>query len=300
MVLNRDTLSALSRGFRALVFEARETYQPLWPKLAVEVPSSSRANYYAWLESLPQVRLWVGERQVQNLAAQSYAIENLLFEMTATVRRVDVEDDQVGLYAPLFRQLGVKAAEHDDALIFGLLKDGFSARAYDGVTFFGNHKIGRRTFSNRGNAPLSREAFRAALAQMRSITAEDGSPLGFFYRKPIYLVVGPALEAVAQEIVGVPTLPQGGANPDYGAAEVLLSPWLVGDAANYWFLIDGAQALKPFILQRRSEPEWTVKDDPESSDSVFARDEIVYGLRERKAAGYAFWHLAYGSTGAGE
>lgn len=214
MVLNRDTLNALSRSFRALVLEAREGYQPLWPRIAAEVPSETRANYYAWLESLPEVRRWVGERQVQNLAAQTYAIENERFEMTVAVARDDIEDDQIGLYTPLFRQLGIKAAEHDDKLIFNLLKEGFTAKAYDGKPFFANdHKIGKRTFSNRGNVPLTRENFRQALARMRSLTTDDGSPLGFFYRKPIYLVVGPALEATALEIVGVQTLPTGAPTP---------------------------------------------------------------------------------------
>jgi phage major head subunit gpT-like protein len=299
MVLNRENLNALSRSFRALTFEAREGYQPLWSRIAAEVPSEGRANYYAWLESLPQVRAWVGERQVQNLTAQVYALENEKFEMTVAVKRDDVEDDQVGLYAPLFRQLGLKAAEHDDQLIFTLLKEGFTRKAYDGLAFFAtNHKIGKQTVSNRGAVPLTRENFRAALAQMRSLTDEKGSPLGFFYRKPIYLVVGPALESTALEIVGVQTLPAGGANPDYQAAEILLSPWLVGGAEPYWFLLDGAQALRPFVLQRRSRPEWVQKEDPETSDEVFARDVIVYGLRERKAAGYLFWQLAYGSTGS--
>jgi len=299
MVLNRETLNALSRSFRALVFEAREAYQPLWPRLAAEVPSESRANYYAWLESLPQVRKWVGERQGQNLAAQTYAIENEKFEMTVAVAREDIEDDQVGLYSPLFRQLGIKAAEHDDQLVFTLLREGFTRKAYDGKPFFAtNHTIGKKTVSNRGNVPLTRENFRAARAQMRAITDERGSPLGFFYRKPIYLVVGPALEATALEIVGVQTLSGGGANPDYQAAEILLSPWLVDEAEPYWFLIDGAQALKPFVLQRRTRPEWVEKESPETSDETFKRDVILYGLRERKAAGYLFWQLAYGSTGA--
>lgn len=299
MVLNRDALNALSRSFRALVMEAREGYQPLWPRIAAEVPSETRANYYAWLESLPEVRKWVGARQVQNLAAQTYAIENEKFEMTVAVARDDIEDDQIGLYTPLFRQLGIKAAEHDDKLVFNLLTEGFTAKAYDGKSFFANdHKIGKKTFSNRGNVPLTRENFRQALARMRSLTTEDGSPLGFFYRKPIYLVVGPALEATALEIVGVQTLPAGGSNPDYQAAEILLSPWLVDSAEPYWFLIDGAQALKPFVLQRRTRPEWIVKNDPETSEEAFSHDAIVYGLRERKAAGYLFWQLAYGSTGA--
>ena len=53
------------------------------------------------------------------------------------------------------------------------------------------------------------------------------------------------------------------------------------------------------MLQRRSGPEWIRKDDPEASDLVFSKDVFIYGLRERKAAGYLFWQLAYGSTGAG-
>lgn len=53
------------------------------------------------------------------------------------------------------------------------------------------------------------------------------------------------------------------------------------------------------MLQRRSGPEWIRKDDPETSDVVFSKDVLIYGLRERKAAGYLFWQLAYGSTGAG-
>ena len=93
MVLNRENLNALSRSFRALVLEARESYPKLYPLIADEVESTSRVNYYAWLESIPTVREWVGERQVRNLSAQTFAIENQKFEATVEVLRSDVEDE---------------------------------------------------------------------------------------------------------------------------------------------------------------------------------------------------------------
>lgn len=298
MILNRENLNALSRSFRALVLEGRETYRPLYPRIAAEVPSDAKANYYAWLASLPRVRQWVGEREIQNLSAQTYAIENADFEMTVEVARSDIEDDQIGVYSPLFRQLGIEASKHDDELVFQLLIKGFTQTGYDGKPFFAtNHQIGKKTYSNRGDGKLNRERFRAALAQMRSLTAPNGSPLGFFYGSPILLVVGPALYSTALDIVGVQQLAGGGSNPDYQAAEILLAPWLVNEAEPYWFLIDASQAIKPFVLQRRREPEWVVKDDPSTSDEVFKRNVNIYGLYERKAAGYLFWQLAYGSTG---
>lgn len=299
MILNRENLNALSRTLKALVFEAKEGYTPLWPKLALEVQSNGRANYYAWMENMPTMRLWEGERQVQNLTAETFSIVNADWEATFAVSRTDVEDDQMDLIRITALQYARRWAEHDDLLIADLLRKGFQQKGYDGRPFFGSHTVGKKTFQNAGNAPLTREAFRQALSQMRQLTDARGYPLGFFLQKPIYLVVGPGLESTAYEIVGVPTLPSGGANPDYGKAEILVSPWLVEEYETYWFLVDGSQAIRPFVLQRRSRPEWVAKDDPETSDEVFKRNVFIYGVYERKAAGYLFWQLAYGSTGTG-
>jgi phage major head subunit gpT-like protein len=299
MILNRDTINALSRSLKALVFQAKEEYTPIWPKIALEVQSSTRANYYAWLENMPTMRLWEGERQVQNLTAQTFSIVNKDWEATFPVSRIDVEDDQMDLIRITALKYARRWAEHDDLLIAELLRKGFQEKGYDGRPFFGTHTVGRKTFQNGSNAPLTREAFRQALSQMRSLTDARGYPLGFFFQKPIYLVVGPALESTAYEIVGAPTLPTGGANPDYGKAEILLHPWLQEEYETYWFLIDGSQPIRPFVLQRRSRPEWVAKDDPETSDEVFKHNMFLYGVYERKAVGYLYWQLAYGSTGAG-
>ncbi len=297
MILNRENLNALSRTLRALVFQERDAYTPFWPRIALESRTEGRVGVYTWLEDFPTMRPWEGERQVQNLSLKTIELQDATWEMTFAVSRKDVEDDLLDQIAANAREYAFRWAQHNDYLVTRLLAEGFSQRGPDGTNFFGNHRLGRRTYSNGGNAPLTRDNLRAALAQMRSLQDSRGYPLGFFYGKPV-LMVGPSLEYTAREIVDLTTLPTGGANPDYGTAEVLVNPWLVGDWSTYWFLLDTSRPIKALVLQRRTDPEWVAKVDPED-DRVFYHDEFVFGVRERKAVGYLYWQLAYGSTGTG-
>ncbi|GAB6191148.1 Mu-like prophage major head subunit gpT family protein [Desulfocastanea catecholica] len=61
-----------------------------------------------------------------------------------------------------------------------------------------------------------------------------------------------------------------------------------------WFLLDTRRALKPLILQMRKRPQFVKKDRPED-DNVFTKDELVYGVDDRKNAGFGFWQMAFGS-----
>jgi len=59
------------------------------------------------------------------------------------VDRDEIEDDQYGVYKPVFEQLGQDAATHPDELVFELLKNGFSQACYDGQYFFDtDHPVG--------------------------------------------------------------------------------------------------------------------------------------------------------------
>ena len=63
---------------------------------------------------------------------------------------------------------------------------------------------------------------------------------------------------------------------------------------NPWFLLDTRRPLKPLILQVRKSPEFVRKDDPRD-DNVFNRNELVYGVDDRKNVGFGFWQMAFGS-----
>lgn len=65
-------------------------------------------------------------------------------------------------------------------------------------------------------------------------------------------------------------------------------------AGNPWFLLCTNQAIKPFILQVRKEPEFVSLVD-NTDTNVFMRKEYLYGVDDRKNAGYGFWQMAFGS-----
>lgn len=136
MLINSASILALSTGFRAVFQGAFDGLKPEWSNIATFVPSTTASNSYAWLGAMPALREWIGDRQLQNLAAHEYTIKNRKFESTVSVPRDAIEDDETGTFNPMFSELGRAAAEHPDLLVFDLLKAGFSINGYDGQFFF--------------------------------------------------------------------------------------------------------------------------------------------------------------------
>ncbi|MBF5759386.1 head protein, partial [Escherichia coli] len=99
-------------------------------------PSTSKSNTYGWLGQFPQFREWIGSRVIEKMKAYGYAIVNKTFEGTVAINRDDFEDDNLGIYSPLFQEMGRAAAAQPDELVFAALRDGINAACYDGQNFF--------------------------------------------------------------------------------------------------------------------------------------------------------------------
>lgn len=67
-----------------------------------------------------------------------------------------------------------------------------------------------------------------------------------------------------------------------------------GGTGTPWYLISTKRIRKPFIYQKRTEVEFA-KQDQANDESVFMRDEFLYGVRLRCAAAYGFWQMCYAS-----
>lgn len=136
MLINSGNLATLFTGFNASFQRGLGQAASQWDRVATRVPSSTKVEEYGWLGKLPSVREWIGDRIVHNAAAHDYTIKNKSHELTIGVDRDDIEDDQFGIYAPLFEEMGMSTAGHTDNLVFDLLKAGFAENAYDGQFFF--------------------------------------------------------------------------------------------------------------------------------------------------------------------
>lgn len=131
-----ELLGLLDQAFRKEFSNGLDLFKPQWDKVAMRVSSNTKMNTYGFLSQFPKMREWVGQRQLHSMQAQGMTLENKLFEATVEIPRVDIEDDQVGLFTPMVRQAGQSAAELPDDLVFGLLRDGKTTDCYDGKKFF--------------------------------------------------------------------------------------------------------------------------------------------------------------------
>jgi len=135
-IITPALLTSLRTGFSKAFQDALAGTPTDWAKVATRVPSSSASNTYGWLGQFPTLREWVGDRVLKNMAAQAYQVQNKLYEGTVSVKRTDIEDDNVGVYTPLFAEMGRAAATHPDQLVFELLKTAHTITCYDGQFFF--------------------------------------------------------------------------------------------------------------------------------------------------------------------
>lgn len=181
MIANQTNLAGMSRGFQALFMESFGAVQPTYTRIATVVPSTTRVTDYGWLGSFPMLREWVGDRVVHALKAGQYSIANKEFEATVEVKRADVDDDNLGVYAPLFQQLGQNAALHPEMLIYALLKLGFNTKCFDGQYFFdSDHEVAGASVGNTGGG--------SGTPWFLLCTSQVIKPLLFQSRKPPQLV----------------------------------------------------------------------------------------------------------------
>jgi len=137
MLINAAILAAAQTAFNTLFNGAYRAVKQQYKTVAMDVPSNTTANDYKWLELLPGLREWLGDKVVNNLQVNGMFLRNRDFEVTVGVDRNDIEDDQLGIYNPLFANLGNNAAQHPDILVFEALALGFTTGlSFDGQPMF--------------------------------------------------------------------------------------------------------------------------------------------------------------------
>ncbi|MBI1492859.1 Mu-like prophage major head subunit gpT family protein [Halocynthiibacter styelae] len=138
MMITPAILSALQVGFKKNFQDAFTATQPEsdYQRVATTITSTSASETYGWLGKFPKMREWIGDRVIKDMEAHGYSIVNKDFEATVGVDRNHIQDDNLGIYAPLFQEMGMSAARQPDDLTFGLMAQGRSELCFDGQYFF--------------------------------------------------------------------------------------------------------------------------------------------------------------------
>lgn len=292
------------KGLRSEYQEAFDNYAANNEGVVMEVTSTTQTENYAWLGSVPRMRVFNGERKPVKLGNYKYAIDNEEYEASIAIDMKDIDDDQTGKYAILARQIGESSAMFPDELIYGtLLPGGFSALAYDGQYFFDtDHAIGNSGIqSNLITVKLGPTGFKAARLLFYQFKDDQGRPVN--PNLDLVLIIPPQLLATAEALILTQYTSPGVANPYYKAAEIRVNPWLTD--ANAWYLVNRTGTVKAFVLQNRKREELAILgQDPgastvvNQSEAMFMRRKIYVGTYWRGAVGYGLFQKAVASTGA--
>lgn len=149
MIVNGSSLALLTQAVNAAFMAGAAQLQvspqnAAWNLVAMEIPSTTKEAIYPYLKSMGFIREWIGDRVIQNLAKGEFTIANKTFEETHGIPRESVEDDQYGLYKPIYEQMGQNVANFPATKIYAQLKAGFAALGPDGQYFFDtDHPVGK-------------------------------------------------------------------------------------------------------------------------------------------------------------
>ncbi len=137
MLVNAANLDALRVGFKKHFQNGLGQASSDWKNVATEIPAMTKEQKYGWLGKLPNVREWIGPRAIQNLSQHDYSISEKPWELTIGVDRDDIETDNLGIYAPMFQEMGASTGAKKDTLVFtDTLTKGFDLPCYDEQPFF--------------------------------------------------------------------------------------------------------------------------------------------------------------------
>lgn len=301
MLVNKANLTAVFITLKTTFNKAFESAPSIWEKTTMKVPSGSSQNDYTWLSRFPKMIKWLGSKTVKVLKAHTYTVVNDDYEATVEVDRNDINDDNLGIYAPMAKEAGFSSKQLPDEIDAELKNNAFTNECFDGQYFYDtDHVVAGASVSNKGTAALSAAnkagvaaSYGAARLAIMNFKDDEGRPLGLI---PNLLEVSPALEATGKLICNNKKLEDDKPNPYVGTAEVVVNPRLT--SSTQWMLHVTNRPLKPYIYQEREKPAFVQQINPDT-EAVFMRKKFKFGAEARVAGGYGLWQLSYGSTGGG-
>lgn len=306
MIITNSVLDGLRTTVEAKFQNVFDTTPTWYQRLATEIPSNSKSNTYGWIMNSIGLREWVGPRISQNLQEHEYQIFNKLWEATVSLKRTDVEDDNLGVFASMVMpNLAKSTKKHPDTRLAAVIQA--NGTCFDGNAFFyASHPTyntvagGATTYSNVASAALDGDGVNTVRSQMAAYVGENNLPLGVVGN---LLIVPPQLERAALTVMhsatyAVPTV-SGGIGPTTAMATVdnVMKGWCdvlvvpeFANAPNTWYMADTSKPILPFVYQPRIPPELVARFNPQDP-AVFDLDEYKWGVRARYELGFALPYL---------
>ena len=101
------------------------------------IDSTTDEEVHTWIQQIPEVREWLGDRHFAALSEASHRLKNRHFERSVAVNKNRLHDRRISVEAPLMRSLGRAFRKFPDRAIASELLIGYASRkCWDGLSFF--------------------------------------------------------------------------------------------------------------------------------------------------------------------
>jgi phage major head subunit gpT-like protein len=301
-IIGRDKLLAASYGWHTAFNDQLSKASPKYEKISMVVPSDNPVEVYRWLNSVPQMEKWLGDRKIAKLAAEGMQIANEDWANGVELERDDLRDDKLGMVETRVRQCADTGPATINKAVFSLLDGAFSAAG--GLTWDGQYLIdtdhtgstehGQGSQSNHGTAVLNEANFENALVQMMALKSDRSEQLDVFPKILVTGVTGATWKAARHLLQSDMNEAGTGKNLNENLVEHVWSQYITGPK---WFLID--PRIPPIIVQIRQQAEFRAPVTDFDDFYAFMRKTLYYGADMTFGTGPAFWQGIFGSTGAG-
>jgi phage major head subunit gpT-like protein len=298
-------------GFGTALHNRLQTGYRIWDLICTVAQTNDLLNRELWLNSLPTMRLWEGNKVLQGLTAESLPIVTRPHENSLEIPKGDIQNDRYGLYTGRINQLGDSYNWALDDLAISMLCAGVAGTTL-GTTYDGQNLIdtdhttlsaGGTNQSNRVTGAFSATVYQNAVDAFLKVKNEYGIPVNL--GKPSWILLhGPAnrvaVRTVLQQQIGAGLVQ----NLDAGTATPLCTPWITSRTTKVlgtsvtitgleWFLIPANSSA--VILQIKRSPEYLTVED---GALAFMSGKYLYGIEAEFGAAYGLWQEIVGGPGS--
>lgn len=309
-----------SKEVLGLIYQALEQNDHLsWiSQISMATTSTSAREKYAWLGQVPTLREWKGGRVIKRLSEYDYSITNKKYEATLGIQKDDLDREKVGQIQRRVSEFAMRERAHWASLTSTLLTA--NGTCYDGQAFFSashsegdsgtqNNLLTKSTHaalnfdtSGKPTAIEMSAALLSVIGHFYTLKDDVGEPINEFAGSFVVVVPTPDYFSAAQTAISKLTVTtSGGAsvdNPLMGAGfnlKAYLNPRLAASSSVIFYVFRIDAPVLPIIRQQEGPTISQVLD--ENSDHFFKNDEILYGIKTKRAAGYGMWQYALSCDG---
>ena len=303
MLTRADAARLMTSGLKTIFQKGYAGIATQFQLMTTEVKSTKASEEYWWLGENPGLKEWIDERTPKALIENGFTLKNKDYEATIAVDRNALDDDQYGQITARVNSLAISSRKSYDRFFTEVVEAGDSELSYDGQNFFDTDHQDKWSDIVQSNYTASGGEFDEAQLEL-IITAmawykdDQGNIAGL---RATHVFVPANLEFAAKKLLDpaavwaiVSTTP----SALKGRLSIIVWSYLstTGWVNAAFYVLDLAEAVKPFIYQNRKELTFEAQDDPSTPD-VFMRKQLHYWVDARFAFWYGDWRLAYKSKG---